>query len=317
MDAVKKGDATLLSNVLKRNDINELDFHFEISTPLTEAIWRKQKDTVKILLCAGAGVEYPDKFGRTPLMVCAKYGLTDIAGPLRHHGANVHTSMRKHYGFQALHFAARHGTCDTAALLLNHGAEIYDPAGPWKELENSPILQSIACNHPRLIELFLDLSAKCNHRIPLKLALSISIDHFSEKCAIIFLKQGVFIQKNETIIRMGFVIVSDVSAINASYFYLAADNGLVELMGLLAELNPLMLQEEWLVEESIPKTLRRRKSKFLYWLLEYRKEPSSLVKLCKSTICAHLGDYYISKVHELPLPKPLKSFLASIWSPYS
>ena len=93
---------------------------------------------------------------------------------------------------------------------------------------------------------------------------------------------------------------------------------MIELMRMLVELNSQCLQEDWLVEEDIPAKLAQQPD-FASYLVESRKQPPLLLKLCKSTILERLDilhKTYMWKITDLPLPKSLKTFLATVESKY-
>ncbi|GMH08540.1 hypothetical protein Nepgr_010380 [Nepenthes gracilis] len=78
---------------------------------------------IKALRSQGAGVEYIDREGKTPLIVaCLRPELYNVAKTLIELGANVNAYRPGHYGGTPLHHAAKHGLEQTAELLLSHGA---------------------------------------------------------------------------------------------------------------------------------------------------------------------------------------------------
>jgi ankyrin repeat protein len=92
--------------------------------PLGLAAFFSHRDTVEVLLNAGARVNVPaqNKLGVTALHSAAAAGRIDIARLLIDRGADVNAS---HQGqFTALHAAATTGQLELATLLLDRGAEI-------------------------------------------------------------------------------------------------------------------------------------------------------------------------------------------------
>ena len=87
-----------------------------------------------------------------------------------------------------------------------------------------------------------------------------------------------------------------------------ADMGYIRLVRFWIEFNPLLLQEEWLVEKRFPNRLTQHED-FVSWLVKERSQPPQLTTLCRSAIIAQLGIKYIQKIDRLPLPKALKRFL--------
>ena len=69
------------------------------------------------------------------------------------------------------------------------------------------------------------------------------------------------------------------------------------------------------MQGDIPKSCFKFQT-FISWLTEYRKQPPSLVKLCRYTILSQLDSFYMPKIDALPLPKSLKAFLKAVESAY-
>ncbi|KAL2934800.1 putative E3 ubiquitin-protein ligase XBAT35 [Bienertia sinuspersici] len=81
---------------------------------------------IEFLSKQGAGLEWKDKEGKTPLIVAAKdCGLYDVAKTLIEMGANVNAFCKGHKGGTPLHYAAREGLDNTVALLLSNGANAF------------------------------------------------------------------------------------------------------------------------------------------------------------------------------------------------
>ncbi|EOA16892.1 hypothetical protein CARUB_v10005117mg [Capsella rubella] len=82
-------------------------------------------EAIKSLRCEGAGLEWVDKLGRTPLIsACMKEDLYDVAKTLLQLGSNVN-AYRSGGGSNSgtpLHHAAKRGLINTVKLLLSHGA---------------------------------------------------------------------------------------------------------------------------------------------------------------------------------------------------
>ena len=72
-------------------------------------------------LRGGMDVDAVDSVGRTPLMIAAQMGRTEMAGPLIRHGASI--SARCSCGMTPLAYAAYSGDARTVALLLERGAD--------------------------------------------------------------------------------------------------------------------------------------------------------------------------------------------------
>ena len=195
MDAVYAQDSVQLDMLLQSTDKQDLDFVIDGWSPLTAAISTGYKNMAEQFLNAGASVDFPSTFGKTPLMVCATKGHTAIACLLLDRGADVRRTANDKFNFErtytALHYAARYGQYETAAVLLKHGAELLEASILWGNFEDLPICDSISFNHPQLMTLFLDQYEEHESQFSLQLfkyALSISIDNSNEKCASIILE---------------------------------------------------------------------------------------------------------------------------------
>jgi ankyrin repeat protein len=93
-------------------------------TPLMWAIWTPHRETIiQQLINRGADLEATDsRFGRTPLLWAAFYGISEAANILLENGANVRCKDKD--GVPALSVAVDKRRLDTARLLLDRGAEL-------------------------------------------------------------------------------------------------------------------------------------------------------------------------------------------------
>ncbi|XP_039040257.1 putative E3 ubiquitin-protein ligase XBAT34 isoform X1 [Hibiscus syriacus] len=78
---------------------------------------------IKSLFNEGAGLEWIDKEGKTPLILaCLNPSLFDVAQILIELGANINAYRPGRHGGTPLHHAAKRGLLNTVKLLLSHGA---------------------------------------------------------------------------------------------------------------------------------------------------------------------------------------------------
>ncbi|XP_039000074.1 putative E3 ubiquitin-protein ligase XBAT34 [Hibiscus syriacus] len=78
---------------------------------------------IKSLFHEGAGLEWIDKEGRTPLILaCLNPSFFDVAQTLIELGANINAYRPGHLGGTPLHHAAKRGLLSTVKLLLSRGA---------------------------------------------------------------------------------------------------------------------------------------------------------------------------------------------------
>ena len=196
------------------------------------------------------------------------------------------------------------GKREAAIVLLEHGAQIFYDQESRDTLERSPFTAALGSDHPHMVKLFLDhCNNKLNTRIPLDLLYTKALQRRGQKCAVVVVHEGYFPhQKVEEVLMKPLKFKSS--------FEMAGRFGFIELMRTLIEVKPQFLQESWLVFPRFSIALIRYPD-FIMWLLEQRRQPPSLIKLCKSTILAQLGTYYKSKIHHLPLPTAMKSYLES------
>ncbi|KAK8511188.1 hypothetical protein V6N13_013608 [Hibiscus sabdariffa] len=160
---------------------------------------------IKSLFSEGAGLEWIDKEGRTPLILaCLNPTLFDVAQILIELGANVNAYRPGRHGGTPLHHAAKRGLLNTVNLLLSHGAnplavndDCQTPLDVARAKGNVSVVRAIE-EHiclfsgwmrefygPGFIEMFVPqlVSRKVwvvvlptgsrNHTMPLKLALAI------------------------------------------------------------------------------------------------------------------------------------------------
>jgi ankyrin repeat protein len=124
--ACMKGDAKLVDRLLKAGaDPNETSE--EGQTALMTASLTGKPDAVKLLIETGANVNAVEPYKRqTALMWAASEGNAATAEILIAHGADVHAKSKT--GFTPLLFAVRNDRRDAVDMLLNHSANVNDVA---------------------------------------------------------------------------------------------------------------------------------------------------------------------------------------------
>ena len=274
------------------------------------AVGGHKYEIVKQLLLAGATVDGPDIGGNAPLMVAAMSCDKEMCNLLLKHGANVYAG-NKYRSDTAMDYAVRYNNVDAVTAFLQHAAE--NPSKAAIKMIPSGLRGPAFGGYPSILNLFSDHCGKFSIMIPLKLLLDDAIHKHNlhqgvnghEECVILVLHQGCFPKSRETNIFKPF----------GSCFQKAGHCGLINVMGHLAELNPWFLQEDWLIQGDFSAELEQHSS-FLSWLMEYRKQPPDLRKLCKSVIISQLGTHYMLQVDNLPLPKALRTFLQVVETAY-
>uniref|UniRef100_A0A158Q7B9 Poly [ADP-ribose] polymerase n=1 Tax=Elaeophora elaphi TaxID=1147741 RepID=A0A158Q7B9_9BILA len=121
-ESCKKGDLSILSQLLKPGTLNQPDLNNRHSSPLHYAAGFGRLDCVRALLAAGANISQADDSGLVPLHNASSFGHVDVVKILLENGADINVS--DHWGFTPLHEAAICGEkfADVCVLLLQHGA---------------------------------------------------------------------------------------------------------------------------------------------------------------------------------------------------
>ena len=311
INAATEGDSKELDELLANAGgelQNNPDYDF-ISPVLIEAVKKGHYSIAQQLLDVGADVNALGTWGWSPLRWASILDNYDMCCLLLRNGANPNqfTSPTEHhtssYG-TALYYATENDSYNIVTLFLEHGAEVCRPDIPWDDESKSPIALAVV-RSPCITKLFLDHCKKFDILVPLDLLLNLAIQQSNEECALLLSQHGFYPEENEAKVFKPF----------SSCFHKAAHHGLTKLMSHLVELNTQYLQEEWLIQKDFPGTMKQ-KLNFISWLVEYRKQPSSLQILCKSAVLSQTGMHYILKVDKLPLPNALKRFLQVVESAY-
>ena len=310
--AVYTKDCDMVAQLLRKGESIDLPVFYGY-TPLMLAAGEGEADMCSVFLSYGADINAKDDHGRTPLMHAIRQGKSNICRLLLTNGVDVNVTDNDQR--TALHHAVLYDehsiTSETfvhsmTSLLLEHEAMIRDPLKLWSEVKNSSSGSTKECRRRCKLKLFLNiLEQACDLAPVLEGLYNVAVDYHSQQCAISVLRKGYYpIRKPD-----GFQLRSSYAVNSALY------NGHVKLTSLLIELDPHLMQTEWLMDKQY---LRRIADypRFISWLEEYRKQPPSLAKLCRVTIRAHLAPYYTPMIKMLPLPKALKTFLTTLDSPY-
>ena len=302
MEAVDAADCTRLGELIRRVSPDFLNFHQRYFTPLILAVYCGRYNIVKQILDAGACVDFGNAFGITPLMEAARLDERDIMNLILEHNPDIHIKdKRPSHHWSALHFAAMSNRFESVQLLLEVGATLNDPTTP---LCRSPMWTAALHNQHYILNFFL-VQLRCKKQyIQLNLLFDVAVQKQCEASAIVVLQNGYCPSEGSVSEFFPF----------STCFQFAAHYGMVELMSLMVELKPQFMQEDWLIRREFSDRLQLH-PEFISSLVECRKQPRNLAKLCKSTILAQLGTYYIEKIKLLPLPTSLKKYLETHDSP--
>jgi ankyrin repeat protein len=137
-------------------DVNEKDSQGQAA--LIRASGAGNRDTVKLLIAAGAQVNVKDNEGRTALIAAAQSGHTDCVKALVAGGADLEAEGSG--GFTALAIAAKNGHAGCAEALIASGAAVDARARAWEG--KTPLHLAALGDHKGVAELLLAHQADAN-----------------------------------------------------------------------------------------------------------------------------------------------------------
>ena len=305
MNTVRTRNTVLLEEMIASCSTPLLDFRFGTSplsgsTPLTTAAEKRHYHIAGQLLRAGATVDYPDEHGFTPLMAAAYCHNIDLCKLFLSYGADVNATSELSITRTALHAAVISSSYKIATLLLKHGARCLDSEESSNATNKVSVIDcAMHFGNVNLLELFLDNVLQQGYTAPLESSFNKALELQDEDCAITILRKGYY------------PLQQFAQSPSTTLFQSATSKGFFQLVKLLIELDPLVLQEEWLVEKNLARK-RMQKTDFTYQLCLRRTQPPRLKGLCRSRILVQLAPCYSLKIKELPLPKPLQTFLRCV-----
>jgi ankyrin repeat protein len=156
--ACRYNDSIAVESYIKAGaDVNAEDESKE--TPLKLTIERNNIDSVRLLINAGANVNYIDIYDRHLLFYACRININiEIIQLFINAGANVnaHTITR----YSILHFASFNGFSDIVELLINEGADVN---AQTIDNNDTPLSRACAMNKKNTIELLILHGANTNH----------------------------------------------------------------------------------------------------------------------------------------------------------
>ena len=210
--------------------------------------------------------------------------------------------------------ATIHGNLEILQLLVKHGFTISDQ-----------VIQNIMkARYPDLLEYCLEHIYQQHgdtlqwHEATMTSLMRIRAEdpkkQCDERCFAVLLQWGMYT-------ATPFIDYNKESAL-----YTAFNGGAIKTMRMLVELRPSCLKERWLVEGDIPQPQVnlnftyhqyfnflehnvKECQKFAVTMIEKRKNPCSLMILCRAKIIQSLGYKPFTKIPELPIPKVHKDFI--------
>ncbi|XP_013417730.1 ankyrin repeat domain-containing protein 1-like [Lingula anatina] len=265
------------------------------TTPLYRAILSNSAKVCQLLIHAGANVNLRilgfNVGGESPLMKCVQLDNKEICEVLINSLCNLNAKTDTRYN--ALHYAVAYRRYDIAELLLTNRIHMHTASVEGVTPMTIAVDQHNAAMCRILVEFGYNMQKKYKWgETPLQHAIKIH----SENCAITLVHMGCKLKRPKE---------------ENSYFYLAASEGLFQLMKLLLEINPYYIYEKWILERNLPLSLYQKPELF-EWLFAKSSQPASLSALCRSVIRVAIGPYPSTQVQDLPLPKKLQEYLALI-----
>lgn len=127
-------------------------------TPLMLAVMTRNLEAVKILVSAGAWVNYLNGEAFNALWLASDIGNLDIVKYLAAHGANINNSSKD--GVTPLMSAALHGNYDLAAFLVSRHADV----NSRHKDGDTPLMFAIARGHNHIAQLLMKSGADVQNK---------------------------------------------------------------------------------------------------------------------------------------------------------
>ncbi|MBI4459811.1 MAG: ankyrin repeat domain-containing protein [Acidobacteria bacterium] len=157
VDAVKKGDAEAVSNLLRQKaDVNAAQP--DGATALAWAVYKDDLETAELLIAAGAKVNAANDYGATPLWLACTNGNAAMVEKLLRAGADPNAALQ--LGETPL-MAAAEKSPEAVRLLLAHGADVN-----VKELVGgrTALMQAVKAKHPDIVQELIEQGADVRTR---------------------------------------------------------------------------------------------------------------------------------------------------------
>ena len=189
-------------------------------------------------------------------------------------------------GFTALHYAVSFRRYKICEFLLEEQIKV----NAKSHLGLTPMTIAINQHLPLMCRLLIEFGYCIDKRFTWgETPLEMAIKCHSECCAM-------------TLVHWG-------CKVEVQHFNQAAEEGLMELLRMLIEINPVFLNANWIRTKAIPLSLYK-KPDFCDWLFQLAGSPQPLTTLCRSQIIKYLGKWPCSKLKKLLLPKSLLESLS-------
>jgi hypothetical protein len=308
-DALTQRNVAVMKETLSRCDASEAIRAFQITCerPIVQFatyIWCCDIDSLGLrlkamqaileeLVKAGANINEADSNGVTNAISTAVWlGNLPLCNILLRLGAEpAHTPGDK-LQYSPLSTAVFAGP-EYVALLLQY-TKTLTPRDEFSK-PSSALCCTLLYRHDDTLKLFMNWYEDSEQQFPTEEALALCFKHGYENSSLAIL-QRTALNLSENHCRQ--------------YFQSAASGGLLNVMIFLIELQPEVLQSEWLVNDNIPPALRSTKHQdFVAWLRDVRSQPLPLQLICRLNILRQLRSKPEDSIEELQLPKLLKDYL--------
>ncbi|KAK1763331.1 ankyrin repeat-containing domain protein [Phialemonium atrogriseum] len=167
IELLKDPDVDL--NVKDEEDVNASDDYSQ--TPLHEAVWSGNIETVRLLIQAGVSLDAKDDDGRTPISWAAAKGHTEIVNLLLGKTPDA-VNILDNTSEGPLHWAAKNGEVDVVKLLIEKGANFDQTDLAYHQ---TPISWAAENGHTDVVKELVNAGANINipdteNRLPLNIA---------------------------------------------------------------------------------------------------------------------------------------------------
>ena len=189
-------------------------------------------------------------------------------------------------GLTALHYAVAYRRYEIADLLLHNKIRMHAKTKGGVTAMAVAIEQYNAAMCRKLIQYGYDINRPFDWG---ETPLEMSIRLHNENCALTLVHWGASLHPPEGRI---------------SYFFMAASEGLIELLKLIIDVRPSVLNEAWVRHQQFPLAFNKYPH-VVQWLSNLSQTVLPLTHLCKAQIFHYLHKYAPLKAEKLPLPQEL------------
>ena len=306
--AVRSGNKELVKLLLEESlvPVKLNSVYDRTTTSLLLAVENDDAPIVEILLEAGVNPDVTPPEGYSTLYKALEECGSDITKMLLEHTRNINALLYVTTPRQvdsAFSLMSALGMLDAVKFVLERGADIFS------NHDDEVFEGAFANDQFEMIELFLQhtygMVGDHLHELWIEDSFHWALEAQAKGCLNVLFSWGVY----------SFSKSSDYYPFR-TVFHMAARSGNIQAVKMLSELDPQCLQERWMVQGDFL-SLSRWSSEgleLLADLTERRKQPSTLVLLCRTIIIDCLGCRPLLKVQKLPLPRQIKNYISSVFT---